>query len=77
MSLTYLMMTRMMMTVVMRMTKGMMRMKSWLLCESNVPQLLDLAPNEAGNLDEVYERYFLPGQEKEEDIFGTFISSHS
>ena len=53
----------------MRMTKGMMRMvimmtlggddeddmKSWSLCESNVPQLLDLAPNEAGNLNEVYE----------------------
>ena len=30
-------------------------MKSWSLCESNVPQLLDLAPNEAGNLNEVYE----------------------
>ena len=63
------MIIRMMMRMVMRMTKGMMRMvimmtlggddeddmKSWSLCESNVPQLLDLAPNEAGNLNEVYE----------------------
>ena len=50
-------------------------MKSWSLCKSNVPQLLDLAPNEAGNLNEVYERYVLPGQEKEEDIFCTFDPS--
>ena len=47
-------------------------MKSWSLCESNVPQLLDLAPNEAGNLNDVYKSYFLEGQEKEEDIIGTF-----
>ena len=50
-------------------------MKSWSLCESNVPELLDLAPYEAGNLKEVYERYFLPGHKKKNISFAHSIAT--